>query len=91
MTTMSERVDRIRERQRGAADITPAEVAAAFEAHLTAHADHPWHVVGRCVFCGPCGTRLYQGTMPSDHPVWEPPAVARRRTAADEMRARWGK
>lgn len=54
---------------------------------LARHSEHPWYQIGRCVYCGPCGERLYQGTLPKDHPVWTSP---KKISKADEMRARWG-
>lgn len=81
----------VRQEQAGV-DLDEKAVASAFYAFLdemlTEHGEHPWHQVGRCVYCGPCHTRLYQGTLPEDHPVWKPP---RKPTAADKMREKWGK
>lgn len=85
---MSERTDRIRAAQAGAADLDEASIAKLLYDMLDAHSQHPWRKIGRCVYCGPCGVRLYQGDLPDGHPVWTPP---RRKTAADEMRERWGK
>ncbi len=31
--------------------------------HIAAHVDHEWKQVGSCVYCEPCGDRLYQGTV----------------------------
>jgi hypothetical protein len=31
---------------------------------LAEHDDHPWSQVGPCVYCDPCGIRLYQGSIP---------------------------
>ena len=56
--------------------------AQAIEDLIGPHEHHPWHQVGRCVYCGPCGTRLYQGTAPDDHPRWTPKP---RRTFSDEL------
>ena len=30
------------------------------------HVDHEWERISPCVYCKPCGTRLYQGTIPKD-------------------------
>lgn len=30
------------------------------------HVDHEWRKEGRCVYCVPCGLRLYQGGIPKD-------------------------
>lgn len=61
-------------------------IGKLFEAHV----DHPWHIVSGCVYCGPCGVRLYRGQMPEGHPVFKPPP-SRSKGAADAMRARWNK
>lgn len=34
---------------------------------LGEHDDHPWKQVGRCVYCGTCGVRLFQGRVPPGH------------------------
>ena len=81
---IKDRLARIRAQQAASPRLTPEQIKEAIERHFAAHEDHPWHAVGRCVYCGPCGVRLYQGTMPSDHEVWRPPP---RRTRADEMLA----
>lgn len=60
--------------------------AEALEERLTEHAEHPWHQVGRCVYCGPCRERLYQGTMPETHPVWVPP----KKPQPPSLREKWG-
>lgn len=39
---------------------------------LNEHAEHPWHQVGRDVYCGPCDVRLYRGRMLRTHAVWHP-------------------
>jgi hypothetical protein len=53
------------------------------------HLDHEWHKVGRCVYCGPCNQRLYEGQLPPGHPVWTPPKRKRASTVGEDMRARW--
>lgn len=69
---------------------TLLQVAAAIDELIEAHMDHPWHIVGRCVYCGPCGLRLYAGRIPEDHPIYRPPP-SRSKTAARTMRERWNK
>lgn len=56
---------------------------------LEVHKDHPWHQVGRCVYCS-CQPhlRLYQGTIPDGHPTYKP---SRKYSPSDIMRAKWGK
>jgi len=84
--------DRIRAAQQaGVGRLTNAQIVEALERPSKEHGDHKWHQVGPCVWCGPCGVRLYQGTMPKDHPVWCEPIQQRRATDADKMRERWGK
>jgi hypothetical protein len=39
---------------------------------LNEHAEHPWHQVGRDVYCGLCGVRLYRGKLLRTHAVWHP-------------------
>jgi hypothetical protein len=68
--------------------LTAAQVAEALFGHIQPHEEHPWRAIGRCVYCGPCGVRLYQGTMPKDHEVYKPPY---RPTEADRMREAWNK
>lgn len=55
---------------------------------LKEHEDHPWHKIGRCVYCGPCGKRLGQFDIPTMHPIYNPKPIT---TEADKMRKRWGK
>jgi hypothetical protein len=83
---VSERTDRIRARQAGV-NPTNEEIAHALFDFIAEHEDHPWRQVGRCVYCGPCGVRLYQGTIPKDHPI--APAPPRRDDPATEMLRRW--
>ena len=33
---------------------------------LADHVDHEWREVGRCVYCVPCGLRLFQGKIAKD-------------------------
>lgn len=33
---------------------------------VSEHVEHPWEQVGSCVYCTPCGVRLYQGRVPDD-------------------------
>jgi len=80
--------DRVRAQQAGVQRLTPEQIREALERPFKEHGDHPWHQIGRCVYCGPCGVRLYQGTMPPDHEVYKRPYQP---TAADEMLKRWGK
>lgn len=56
---------------------------------LKVHEEHPWEQVGRCVFCVPCGDRLYQGTIPEGHPVGHRQSKQPRNMLA-EFRDRWG-
>ena len=45
------------------------DVAWAIEQLLLSiqpHEQHSWKQVGRCVWCEPCGVRLYQGTIPKE-------------------------
>lgn len=58
-----------------------------FERMVSEHLDHPWYAIGRCVYCGPCEVRLYQGHVPPDHPVYEPP---KKPNPVNKMRDRWG-
>lgn len=37
---------------------------ATFAAVLKEHEPHDWEQIGPCVYCTPCGTRLYQGVLP---------------------------
>lgn len=76
--------DRIRANQAGVRELTPQQIAEALERPFREHGEHPWHQVGRCVYCGPCGVRLYQGTMPPDHEVYRPP---RKPSVGDRMMA----
>lgn len=55
---------------------------------LGSHGSHPWHKVGRCVYCGPCHARLYTGDIPKDHEIYVPP---KKPSSADKMRAKWNK
>lgn len=41
---------------------------SAFIEGLLAHKDHPKRQVGPCVYCIPCGVRLYQGEDPNAEP-----------------------
>lgn len=84
------RIDEVRRRQQGVENLDEAAVAAALYEMLDAHQAHPWHQVGRCVFCGPCNVRLYQGTVPADHPRWVKP-FDRSKDPASRMLDRWGK
>lgn len=52
------------------------------------HLDHAWKQVGRCVYCGPCNVRLYDGRIPQDHPQLVPPKRSSSPTT-EAMRARW--
>lgn len=57
-----------------------AEARSAIQAMndmLEAHADHPWKEVGPCVYCEPCGVRLYQGSIPAK----KNPELAAKRAA----------
>jgi|SRR5215471_2140501 len=63
------------------------EVMALFEAVMAEHMEHEWEQLGRCVWCWPCGVRLYQGRVPDDHPMH---VRVRGRSMADQMRERWG-
>jgi hypothetical protein len=60
----------------------------AFDRLLSAHEDHTWKQVGRCVFCE-CGARLYQGRLPKTRR--SAPALPREPKATTEMRTRWNK
>ena len=70
--------------------IQAATVIGSIEQHIAPHMDHPWEKIGRCIYCGPCGTRLYQGTIPRGHPIFDTPKP-KRQSQADQMRDRWGK
>lgn len=60
----------------------------AFRAILAEHAEHPWEQIGRCVYCGPCRKRLFQGTFdPSKHETFVRP---KQKSPANQMRERWG-
>lgn len=48
-------------------------------AFLAEHEPHPWREVGSCVYCIPCGVRLYQGGLP-EH---KDPGRAARQAACD--------
>jgi len=63
------------------AELIPEARAAveAFGAQLAEHAPHPWRQVGGCVYCVPCGLRLYQGDLP-EH---KDPGRAARQAACD--------
>ena len=41
------------------------------------HEDHEWREVPPCVYCVPCGLRLYQGSLPE----WKDPELAAKRAA----------
>lgn len=64
--------------------------AEALGSLIDAHSDHPWHVISRCVYCGPCGLRLFQGRVPDGHPVYTPPP-SQSVKASNAMRERWNK
>lgn len=53
---------------RNATDSALEEAMVAFIDGLVAHADHPKKQVGPCVYCEPCGVRLYQGEDPQARP-----------------------
>lgn len=86
--SLADRLAELRRRQQ-ADPLTPEQMAEAFNRHFAAHDEHPWEQVGRCVYCVPCGERLYQGTIPAGHPVGhrqsKPP-----RDLLGEFRQRWG-
>jgi hypothetical protein len=84
---IADRLARIRAAQATRPPLTAAQLAEALDAVFIAHADHPWYRVGRCVYCGPCGARLYQGAVPPDHPIYTPP---RQALPSDDMRRKWG-
>ena len=86
---MSELTDRIRARQAGAVKLTNEQIIEAIDRPIREHGEHPWEQIGRCVYCGPCQVRLYQGRIPEGHPVAprRPPGP----TEADRMRERWDK
>lgn len=86
--SLAERLSELRRRQEGE-PLDLVSLAGAFGSMFTEHADHPWEQVGRCVFCVPCSTRLYQGTIPAGHPVGQRPSKPPRNLLA-EFRARWG-
>jgi len=67
---VSELTERIRAQQAGVSELTNEQIIEAIDKHFREHQDHAWHQVGRCVYCGPCGVRLYQGKIPEDHEVW---------------------
>jgi hypothetical protein len=82
---MGDLTDRIRARQMGVSSWTDEQIREAIERPFREHGEHPWHQVSRCVYCGPCGVRLYQGTMPTDHVVYVPPRKPRKMSAGDRM------
>jgi hypothetical protein len=86
-----ERLAKLRAQQEGRS--TVEEVGKTFAAFLDevfdGHEDHPWEQVGRCVVCVPCGTRLYQGTIPEGHPIGHRESKPPRNLLA-EFRDRWG-
>ena len=82
---MSDLTDRIRARQAGALDLTNEQIVEALDRMFREHDEHPWHQVGRYVYCGPCGARLYQGTMPVDHEVYVIPTKPRKMSAGERM------
>lgn len=86
MTDFKERLARLREQQQNAPKLSLDDIARSISAQLNPHIDHPWVQVGRCVICGPCGVRLYQGTIPDDHVVYVPPPP---RSLLTEFRSRW--
>lgn len=90
---MSERTDRIRAQQTGP-KVTAAEVGTAFgrwmDEMMSAHGEHPWTQIGRCVFCVPCGERMYQGTIPEGHPVGRFPSKPQPKPLIESFRDRWG-
>lgn len=45
------------------------------------HADHEWREVPPCVYCVPCGERLYQGSLPAE----KDPALAAKRAACEHL------
>lgn len=49
---------------------------------LERHGDHEWREVGPCVYCEPCGVRLYQGSIPPE----KDPALAAKRAACAHLR-----
>lgn len=55
------------------------------------HIKHPWRQVGRCVYCGPCGVRLYSGIIPDKHPKEPKPIKAVGSDPASAMLAKWNK
>jgi hypothetical protein len=58
--------DEVRKRQGPppTADDT-AQAVRAYFAMVSSCSGHPWRQVGRCVYCVPCGVRLYQGILPA--------------------------
>lgn len=89
MSDLHERLARLRAEQASRPPFTMEEVATALAARFAPHMDHPWEKVGRCVFCVPCGERLYQGTIPEGHPVGQRQSKPPRNLLA-EFRDRWG-
>jgi hypothetical protein len=88
-----EHIAKIRADQASAPRLTTEQVGSSFAAFLnemlTAHGEHPWTQIGRCVYCVPCGERLYQGTIPEGHPVGRFPSKPQR-NLLNEFRERWG-